>query len=54
MGSAVKWLHNGAQPSDTARTLLSYKGAMIKHHLNGGVKKVLSLKKMLIKSFLLG
>ena len=36
---AVKWLQNGAQPSDTARTLLSYKGAMIKHHLNGGVRK---------------
>ena len=36
---AVKWLGNGAQPSDTARTLLSYRGAMMKHHLNGGVKK---------------
>ena len=36
---ALKWLQNGAQPSDTARTLLSYKGAMIKHHLNGGVRK---------------
>ena len=36
---AVKWLENGAQPSDTARTLLSYRGAMIKHHLNGGVRK---------------
>jgi len=36
---AIKWLENGAQPSDTARTLLSYRGVMIKHHLNGGVKK---------------
>ena len=36
---AVKWLQNGAQPSDTARTLLSYRGAMMKHHLNGGVRK---------------
>jgi small subunit ribosomal protein S16 len=36
---AVKWLENGAQPSDTARTLLSYRGVMMKHHLNGGVKK---------------
>ena len=35
----VKWLGNGAQPSDTARTLLSYRGAMLKHHLNGGVRK---------------
>ena len=37
--SAVKWLFNGAQPTDTARTLLSYKGALLKHHLQGGVKK---------------
>ena len=37
--SAVKWLFNGAQPTDTARTLLSYKGAMLKHHLQGGVRK---------------
>lgn len=37
--SAVQWLENGAQPSDTARTLLSYRGAMLKHHLNGGVRK---------------
>lgn len=36
---AVKWLENGAQPSDTARTLLSYRGAMLRHHLNGGVQK---------------
>ena len=25
--SAVKWLNNGAQPTDTARAILSYKGA---------------------------
>jgi small subunit ribosomal protein S16 len=37
--SAVKWLHNGAQPTDTARAILSYKGALMKHHLDGGVKK---------------
>lgn len=36
---AVNWLEKGAQPTDTARTLLSYKGAMLKHHLNGGVRK---------------
>ena len=35
----VVWLEKGAQPTDTARTLLSYKGAMIRHHLNGGIKK---------------
>jgi small subunit ribosomal protein S16 len=37
--TAVKWLENGAQPTDTARTLLSYRGVMLKHHLNGGVRK---------------
>ena len=37
--SAIKWLENGAQPTDTARTLLSYRGVMLKHHLNGGVRK---------------
>lgn len=37
--SAVEWLQNGAQPSDTARSLLSSKGAMLKHHLLGGVRK---------------
>ena len=37
--AAVKWLENGAQPTDTARTLLSYRGIMLKHHLNGGVRK---------------
>lgn len=37
--AAVQWLFNGAQPTDTARTLLSYKGVMLKHHLQGGVRK---------------
>ena len=35
----VKWLQNGAQPTDTARAILSYKGVMLKKHLAGGVKK---------------
>ena len=37
--SSVKWLENGAQPSHTAKRILSYKGVMLKHHLNGGVRK---------------
>ena len=37
--NAVSWLEKGAQPTDTARTLLSYKGVMLKYHLNGGVRK---------------
>ncbi len=36
---SVKWLQNGAQPTDTARALLSYKGVLLKHHLAGGVSK---------------
>lgn len=36
---AVKWLRNGAEPSDTARAILSYKGALYKNHLLKGVEK---------------
>ena len=36
---SLKWLKNGAQPSDTARTLLSYRGVMLKYHLSTGVRK---------------
>jgi len=32
-------MQNGAQPTDTARAILSYKGAMLKKHLAGGVRK---------------
>ncbi len=39
LDQAVTWLHNGAQPTDTARAILSYKGALMKHHLDGGVRK---------------
>ncbi|WP_297509162.1 30S ribosomal protein S16 [Flavobacterium sp.] len=39
LDKAVQWLHNGAQPTDTARAILSYKGALLKHHLDGGVRK---------------
>lgn len=39
LDNAVQWLHNGAQPTDTARAILSYKGALLKHHLDGGVRK---------------
>jgi len=32
-------LKNGAQPTDTVRSLLSYKGALLKRHLQIGVEK---------------
>lgn len=37
--NTVNWLQHGAQPTDTARAILSYKGVMMKKHLMGGVKK---------------
>ncbi len=36
---AVEWLRNGAQPTDTTRAILSYKGVLYKHHLQQGVSK---------------
>ena len=33
------WVKTGAQPTDTARAILSYKGVMMKNHLAGGVRK---------------
>jgi small subunit ribosomal protein S16 len=36
---AVNWLQKGAQPTDTAKAILSYKGVMLKNHLAGGVRK---------------
>lgn len=37
--SALKWLKNGAQPTETARAILSYRGVMMKLHLDKGVLK---------------
>lgn len=37
--ASVKWLRNGAQPTDTAKRILSYKGALLKKHLLKGVDK---------------
>jgi len=35
----LSWVNNGAEPTDTARAILSYKGVLYKKHLEGGVKK---------------
>src|SRR6187401_2778595 len=35
----LSWLMKGAQPTDTCRAILSYKGVMLKKHLLEGVKK---------------
>ena len=36
---ALDWLQKGAQPTDTCRAILSYKGVLYKKHLLGGVLK---------------
>jgi small subunit ribosomal protein S16 len=36
---AMTWISNGAQPTDTCRAILSYKGIMYKNHLQIGVNK---------------
>lgn len=36
---ACQWLQNGAQPTDTVRSLLRYTGVLYKKHLQGGVQK---------------
>ncbi len=36
---AFQWLMNGAQPSDTVKAMLSYRGIMIRKHLQIGVVK---------------
>ncbi len=36
---ALAWINKGAQPTDTCRRILSYKGVLLKKHLLEGVKK---------------
>ena len=36
---ALTWVMNGAQPTDTVRAILSYKGILMKKHLQVGVNK---------------
>jgi small subunit ribosomal protein S16 len=36
---ALHWIQTGAQPTDTCRAMLSYKGVLMKKHLLEGVKK---------------
>ena len=35
----LDWVNKGAEPTDTCRAILSYKGVLYKKHLEGGVKK---------------
>lgn len=36
---ALDWVNKGAQPTDTTRAILSYKGVLMRKHLQGGVQK---------------
>jgi len=36
---AISWLQTGAQPTDTVKAILAYKGVIYKNHLLKGVKK---------------
>jgi small subunit ribosomal protein S16 len=36
---ALSWLQSGAQPTDTVKAILAYKGVLYKNHLAKGVKK---------------
>ncbi len=38
-GKSLDWVLKGAQPTDTCRAILSYKGVMYKKHLVEGVRK---------------
>jgi len=35
----LDWVNKGAEPTDTCRAILSYKGVLYKKHLEGGIKK---------------
>ncbi len=36
---ALAWLKVGAEPTNTARRILSYEGVLLRHHLDGGIAK---------------
>ena len=36
---ALKWMDNGALPTDTVRAILKFKGVLYRRHLQRGVKK---------------
>ncbi len=37
--ATLNWVRTGAEMSETARAILSYKGALLKHHLINGIAK---------------
>ena len=49
---ALNWLNVGAQPTLTARRILSYEGVLLKKHLQGGVAKGALTQEQADKKFL--
>ena len=49
---ALSWLKVGAQPTLTARRILSYEGVLLRHHLDGGVAKGALTQEQADKKFL--
>lgn len=49
--STLKWLQDGAVPTNTCRAILSYKGVLIKKHLLDGVKKGALTEEQVEKKF---
>jgi small subunit ribosomal protein S16 len=48
---AVDWIFKGAQPTNTAKRILSYKGVLLKKHLLVGVKKGALTEEQAIEKF---
>lgn len=48
---ALHWLNVGAQPTETCRRILSYKGILFKKHLLEGVKKAALTEEQAEKKF---
>ena len=52
--NTLSWVQKGAELTDTARAILSYKGVLYKNHLLKGVVKAPLLKRMLKRNLKLG
>jgi small subunit ribosomal protein S16 len=48
---ALDWLSKGAQPTDTTKAILSYKGILYKKHLNRGIAKGLMTQEQADEKF---
>lgn len=49
--SALRWIQNGAQPTDTVRSILSKEGVLLKNHLLKGLAKGALTEEMVEEKF---